>query len=89
MDVHLKESCGRQAAHTHTHAHLTESCGEHAQTHTYRDISAPFSMTDVVGSAAALPALAFSLATVGELQAKMHPAGIRGLKLPLHEALRY
>ena len=84
MDVHLKESCGGKSPHTHVH--LTESCGEHAQAHTHCDISASFSIPVVVGSAASLPTLAFSLAkthlclkltvSYGERQTKMHRVGI-------------
>jgi hypothetical protein len=39
-------------------------------------ISALFSMPALVGSAAAHAALAFSLASVAELHAKLHPAGV-------------
>ncbi len=39
-------------------------------------ISALFSMLALLGSAAALAALTFSLASVAELHAKLHPAGI-------------
>jgi hypothetical protein len=43
-------------------------------------------MPALVGSAAALAALAYSLASVAELHAQLHPAGTCGLKL-LYAAL--